>query len=219
MTCLVVPCFASCAGTPPEVECSTDKPCADGKVCENSVCVTPGGDGGPGFGVCPGTFGPASPPNLLGNPDFECGDPPSGWTTDFNGTLTAEAANPQSGARAAKVTSKVNSSGVISIFPVDYPVQSPGAKTYCAAAWVRGTDPATGHVEITEVTSSSGIVRHKFSAPLHAAWQRLKVDAATTATSPKLSVRVYLENPKVGDFLVVDAVELWVSAGGKCLER
>lgn len=183
---------------------------------------TPGGmDGGTGGGSGGGggTCAPAAktPPNLVPNNGFECGD--MGWSPQGAATLAANA-DARTGSQSAKLVAM--GSPADGKFAVTLPiVTSTSGKTYCAQAYLKGT-VANAQLSVLESAAGGGVVDHTFSTPVASTtWLRtppstnLEVRAAAGA---KLYVRLVMRNPNANDTLLVDDVDVWESADGLCKE-
>ena len=87
-------------------------------------------------------------------------------------------------------------------------------------AWVKGT---VGNAKLSILTSSSvGGTDFNFSSPVATnTWIRMPpftVLAVPGAMGSKLYVRFLLSQGSAGDTLLVDDVDVWESADGKCKE-
>jgi hypothetical protein len=178
------------------------------------------GDAGEDAGFDAGCAGdPGDPPNRAPNPGFECGDPPEGWLPGPGSTLATELTNPHGGLQAVRIVSEDGGPSA-SLFPQTEPVLVPGLQTWCASAWVRGlADAGTVRVSLLAYNGTGGFTETSFSEVLSVDWQRVDVDAKTNLTHARLSMRVWIANPKPAETLIVDDVQLWSSADGGCLER
>lgn len=173
-----------------------------------------GGGTGGGSGACNGSA--KSPPNLVPNSGFECGD--MGWSPQ-TGTLTA-VTDARTGAQAAKlVATGATPAGK---FAVTLPfVTSTSGKTYCAVAWLKGT-VADAQLSVLEDKGGS-VVDHTFSTPVGTStWLRAPPSThleVRAAMGSKLYVRLVMRTPKANDTLIVDDVDVWESADGLCKEQ
>jgi hypothetical protein len=188
-----------------------------GGECDGGTCPPDAGFDG---GSCKGTDPAGAPPNLLANPGFECGDPPSGWYAQ-NGQLTSESTGGHSGSKAARLTAPTATVASNLWHETDV-VVAPGTKTYCVNAWVRGS---AANARITVRKVKAGFVNDEnFSIPLTPEWQPIP-PAATHALKvvgageDKFVLRIFIPDAKAGDYLLVDDVLLWESPGGNCTER
>lgn len=176
-----------------------------------------GGSGGGGGGA--GNCAPAAktPPNLVPNNGFECGD--MGWSPQGTGTLSVDS-DARTGSQSARLVAM--GSPAAGRFSLTLPVVAAASgKTYCAQAYFKGT-VSDAQLSVLESTTG-GVVDHTFSTPVASTtWIRtppstnLEVRAAAGA---KLYVRLVMHrNPKVNDTLLVDDVDVWESADGLCKE-
>jgi hypothetical protein len=155
----------------------------------------------------------STPPNLLANGSFECGSGTE-WSAQY-GTF-AVVSGGHSGAQAGQLTAAANGQGQLGYSTAV--VSSTSGKSYCVHAWVKGT--ATG-VRMEILPSMSGLAQ-AFSSPVNGDWVRappstnLQLDAAPGDT---LYLRFVIQNGQSGQTLLVDDVDFWESASGKCDER
>lgn len=168
-----------------------------------------GGDAGSNCGA-----GAKTPRNLVPNPGFECGD--LGWAPQ-SGTLEA-VSDARSGTKAVKLTASSTGAGVFAYAtPI---VTNAPADHYCATAWVKGT---VGNAKLSILTNKNGVgTDTTFSSPVATTtWIRLPpstVLAVPNASGMSLYVRLLLSQGSAGDTLLVDDVDVWESADGKCNE-
>lgn len=207
----------ACSGAPEE-ECNAAKFCAAGFTCEAAKCVAvqTGGGGGGGF-VCPET-GVSGAPNLIDNPGFECGDPPSQWNQGFFGTLTKTTA--RTGAGAGRWTSTATATDPAVHYWLqanNEPALTPG-RYVCASAWVRGTG-TNAVVKIQMV--GSNLVRQSFAQPLTANWEKLENSTIVGDTDTRAIFGVGLRQARAGDYIEVDDAAMWFSSqpDGGCETR
>lgn len=178
-------------------------------------CGPPERNGVPDSGVCDG---PArQPPNLVVNPGFECGgDSPAEWSPFF-GEL-AFVAEAHSGARAARVTAASNGAGQFSYTPV-VATATGAAKTYCAAAWMKGTTPNARLSLLVDV--GGGGTEYTFTSPISGTWIRLPPTTNLQVPAPrdaKVYLRFQMKDAVAGNELLVDDLDVWESADGRCQE-
>lgn len=173
----------------------------------------------PDAGTTPTCGDPAkSPPNLVQNPGFECGgDAPTEWTPFF-GDL-AFVADAHSGTRAARVTAMSNGAGQFSYSPVVV-TASGAAKTYCATAWMKGTTPNAKLSLLVDV--GGGGTEYTFTSPVFAgSWIRLPPSTSLQVPAPrdaKVYLRFQAKDADAGNVLLVDDLDVWESADGRCQE-
>ena len=158
----------------------------------------------------------ASPPNLLVNPGFECGDSVVGWYAQF-GEVSVDSGF-RTGARAARLTA-TNATAFVNLWHESDAVTAPvPGKTYCAYAWVRGS-AQNAHITLRRVGSN---VDENFSAPLSTSeWTRLPSETfgglrVVSQDDTAIVFRVFMRNAKKDDFILVDDVAVWESTDGKC---
>lgn len=158
-----------------------------------------------------------SPPNLLENPGFECGD--SGWSAIY-GTLAAVA-----GGHAGQALQLTTSAAGGRFAYAKDVVTEGGLKTYCFTAWVKGTAP---FMRLRVLRDFGGQVQEdQFNEALGPEWKRtppvtpLKVP---NGNAPKIQLvfevqtsRPDGQNAKPGDTLLVDDVDVWETSGS-CTE-
>src|SRR5258705_12376486 len=99
-----------------------------------TVCSGSGGTGMPGSGMPCGTD-TKSPPNLVANGGFECGDATE-WSVQF-GDLVTVSQGAHGGAKAAQLTAASSGGGQFGYASAVVP--STSGKSYCVNPWVRGT--------------------------------------------------------------------------------
>jgi hypothetical protein len=190
-----------------------------GMIAGLAACSPTGGgqDAGTGGGSGGSCAGEAkTPPNLVPNSGFECGD--LGWSPQ-SGTLAADS-DPHTGRQSAKLvaTGATPAGKFAATLPV---VASASGKTYCATAYLKGS-LADAQLSVLEDKGGT-VIDHTFSMPVMGSttWLRtppsINLDVAAAAGS-KLYVRVLMRNPKASDTLFVDDVDLWESSDGKCKE-
>lgn len=181
----------------------------------SSSTGTGGGMGGGTGGGSACNSAAQSPANLVGNDGFECGD--MGWSAQSGDV--AVATDARTGSKSMKLTASAAGGKFASTQPF---VASASGKTYCARAYFKGT-VSDAQLSVLE-SKSGGVVDHTFSTPVAStAWLRtppstnLEVPAAAGS---KLYVRFVMhQSPAAGDTLLVDDVDVWESADGKCKER
>jgi hypothetical protein len=181
------------------------------ETCPDGGCPADGGD------PC---LGPSaeSVPNLLDNPGFECGSPPSGWYTT-GGVLASEVENPKSGSRAARFL--VPDGGVARLWHERDAIVDAGTKTYCANAWVRAGTAKDARLTLRRVGTN---IDENFSTPLTNEWVLLPPPTHgplkfTAQDEPRVLLGFTIQNAKAGDSVIIDDVQLWESADGSCRER
>jgi hypothetical protein len=205
-------------GCPNPPECSETVACADGLLCQEGACVASTGDGTGGGGICRDTSKPSAP-NVLDNPGFECGT--QGWEVNVvrPGKLEHEAGMVRSGSGAAKLTV---TNGVVELMQLAAVENPEPQSVWCAYAWMRGT---TSDGRLTILRDQDGfVVDESFNTPVvDNEWSRAPASFPLKITvgpqDKKLYLSVKIQNPKVGDYLIVDDVALWQSKGGDCSER
>ncbi len=200
-------------GCPGGEECSDTKPCSGVQSCVDHRCVADG--------ACKESNPPAGPANLLDNPGFECGSPPNHWRAESGAVVTSESAGAKGGSRFARLSAP-DGGAAPSLWYDGDAVASPGTKTYCARAWMRGTASA-GHLSVGRVGPGT-IDYDKFSSPLTSTWTLVPpadygAMTVTTHDETKLLLRAHLQNPAPGSYVEVDDVQLWVSTDGGCKDR
>lgn len=191
----------------PTQDCSESKPCGPGLVCVANACVADG--------ECGGDSG-----NLLENPGFECGDPPTGWFTQ-GGDVSSRSEGPKSGSRLARLSAP-SGGAAASLWTEDDAVVAPGKDTYCARAWVRGT-AAAGRITLRKVVPG-GVEDENYSTPLSTDWVLLPPASygplkVVGNGEQKFLFRIWIPSPKAGDWMEIDDVELWRSTDGSCKDR
>ena len=190
-----------------------------GMLCVVSALVA---CGAPSNGSDAGTDGGGNcssaaktPPNLVPNSGFECGD--QGWSPQ-SGTLAADA-DARTGSQSAKLIA--TGTPPAGKFALTQPVvTSTSGKTYCAVAWLKGT---VGDAILSVLEDKGGsVVDHTFSTPVASTtWLRAPPSTnleVRAAAGSKLYVRVLMRTPSANDTLFVDDVDLWESADGLCKE-
>jgi hypothetical protein len=170
-----------------------------------------GGGAGGGSGNCSGAA--KTPPNLVPNNGFECGD--MGWSPQ-SGTLSADT-DARTGTQSAKLVATAAGGKFAVTLPV---VTSASGKTYCAVAYLKGT-VADAQLSVLEDKGGS-VIDHTFSTPV-ASTTWLRTPPSTTlgvpaAVGSKLYVRLLMRTPNANDTLLVDDVDLWESSDGQCKE-
>ena len=177
--------------------------------------TSPGTDAGVDAGGCDGPV--KSPPNLVKNPGFECGgDAPAEWSPFF-GDLTF-VADAHSGTRAAHVTAISNGSAQFSYAPIVV-TASGAARTYCATAWMKGTSPNAKLSLLVDV--GGGGTEYTFTSPVNGTWIRLPPSTSLKVPAPvngKVYLRFQMKDGVAGNVLLVDDLDVWESADGRCQE-
>jgi hypothetical protein len=183
------------------------------------ACGSPGGgglDAGPVDGgsssVCDGPS--KSPPNLVPNSGFECGE--QGWAPQY-GTLET-VTDARTGSKAVKLTATATGAGQFSqLF-----VSSASGNTYCAWAWLKGTVSDVRLSVLSAGATGTGGTDTNFSSPVATnTWIRVRPSVPLSVPSragDKLYLRFVFSNGKAGDTLIVDDVDVWESIDGKCNE-
>ncbi|MBI3181473.1 MAG: hypothetical protein HYZ28_04965 [Myxococcales bacterium] len=203
-------------GCVPPVECGAGQVCPDG----GQPCTGGGCDGGQP--KCPGKPVQGAPPNLLDNPEFECGSPPEGWDAKGGGQLDSDSFG-RNGTRAARLSAPTGGAAA-SLWHTAPAVTAPGTRTFCARAWMRGT-AANGRLTIRKVVKGSPVVNDEtFSSPLGADWVLVPPAGygpmkVTGAGEDYFLLRIWIPDAQPGNTLVADDAELWESADGGCRER
>lgn len=210
-------------GSPPEPECSPIRPCTQsGYACTDAgKCeLDPGGGGGGGGLTCPES--PAgNPPNLLDNPGFECGDPPSKWTPGFFGTLSKTTG--RTGSAAARWTSIASPDAGTIAYYLTSDVQAPVTvgQWICAAAYVKGTGQnAIIRMRVT-TTSNTSIDQQSFAQFLTTDWSRIENSTRVEPGYKSVVYGVGLRQPVAGQYIEVDDAAMWISTqpDGGCSQR
>lgn len=201
----------------PTEECNASIPCAAGYSCIANKCELQSSGGGGGGLSCPEPTS-AAPVNILDNPGFECGDPPTGWSQGFFGTLTKT--SPRTGQAAARWTSNATASASSVHYWLTSDSQanvSPG-QVVCAAAYVKGSGQ-NAVVKIQMV--GSDLVRQSFAQPLTTNWNRIENNTAVGQNDTGAIFGVGLRQASTGDYIEVDDAALWISTqpDGGCSQR
>lgn len=152
------------------------------------------------------------PPNLVQNGGFECGEALE-WAAQFGELALVGGAH--SGSKAVQVTA--TASGSAQLGYATAVVKPTSGKTYCVTAWVKGT--ATG-MKVEGITKA-GLSR-AFSTPVEANWVRAPPSTKLELDFPagdELFLRMSILNGTAGQTLIVDDVDVFESASGKCTER
>ena len=98
---------------------------------------------------------------------------------------------------------------------------APGS-TWCAYAWMRGT---TSDGRLTVLRDQGDfVVDESFNTPVNnQEWSRapnsFPMKITVGPSDKRLFFSVELQNPKAGEYLIVDDVALWQSKDGSCSER
>lgn len=207
----------SCAA-PPGDECSNAKPCGAGSSCQAGRCVAV--DGGPPIDDrCVESAPPGLAKNLIYNPGFECGDPPTAWYAQY-GKLSITHAGVRTGAAAARLSDPDSGPSTRLWFDRDA-VTDPGTRVFCARAWMRGS--SDGRLTVQKV--SSGMVNYDtYSSPMTPDWQVVPPPTygamkVAGAGEQRFLLYVWVPNPTPADWLEVDDVQLWESRDGGCVQR
>jgi hypothetical protein len=175
-----------------------------------AACSGSGGTPMPDSGTPCGTD-TKSPPNLVVNGGFECGD--AEWSVQF-GELVTVSSGAHGGTKAAQLTAASAGGGQFGYANAVVPTASGNA--YCVNAWVRGTATSM-RIEVLD-----GSTNQMFSSPVESGWLQappttnLKV---TPAAGAALYLRFRILNVMAGQTLLVDDVDFWESASGSCNER
>ena len=148
------------------------------------------------------------------NPGFECGD--TGWAPQM-GTLDI-VTDARTGTKAARLTATSTGAGVFA-YATPILTNAPG-DNYCATAWVKGT---VSNAKLSILTNKSGVgTDSSFSSPVATTtWIRMPPSLVLNvpgAMGSSLYVRLLLSQGTSGDTLLVDDVDVWESADGKCKE-
>lgn len=184
-------------------------------------CACSGSSGDDAGSGCKDTT--KTPSNFIENPGFECGgSTPTEWSSVY-GTLSFPSEG-RSG-RAAKVT-MVDTSGARIAYNVD--ITNGGTSSYCFSAYVKGTTPFM-RLRVFRDLGSSNITSYDFSAPVTTSWSRVPGkygQKVPFANAQRLQLLFEAQtgrsdglDAKVGDTLLVDDVDGWVSTSGNCDER
>ncbi|MBL8953483.1 MAG: hypothetical protein JNK82_22095, partial [Myxococcaceae bacterium] len=153
-----------------------------------------------------------TPPNLMKDPSFECGDGPV-WSAQMGDVDTA--AEGRTGTKSVRGTA--SATGALS-FGVSSVVTSTSGMPYCINLWLKGTATDARY----EVLPSVGGQAYSFSPPVTGSWERaplasnLKLPVAAGAS---LSLRVRIINGQPGQTIFIDDIDLWESTSGNCDER
>ncbi len=181
--------------------------------CGSSTSTTgTGGGSGGGSGNC--NSAAKTPANLVANDGFECGD--TGWSPQ-SGDVAA-ATDVHGGAKSLKLTATAAGGKFASTAPV---VASTSGGVYCAVAYFKGT-VADAQLSVLE-DKGGAVVDHTFSTPVKSEVGWFRAPPSTNlevraAKGSKLYVRFVMRTPAAGETLLVDDVDLWESADGKCKE-
>lgn len=180
-----------------------------------AACSPPPGPADAGVDAGSGSCSDAAktPPNLVPNSGFECGD--KGWSPQ-TGALTADA-DARSGKQSAKLVSTTAGGKFATTVPI---VTSASGKTYCAVAYFKGT-VSDAQLSVLEDKGGS-VVDYTFSTPV-ASTNWLRVPPSTNlevraAAGSKLYVRMVMRTLSANNTLLVDDVDVWESADGLCKE-
>ncbi len=203
------------AACPQPDDCSAAKPCAGGFNCLAGLCEPTDG----GTDPC-GETPPLFPKNLVPNPGYECGNPPTGWYAD-HGKLAAASNAPWAGASFARLS---DSDGwpSLNLWLDPNVVSAPGTRTFCTRAWMRGS--SVGRVTVREVVNSSSVNDVSFSSPVDGNWQVVPPEAYGALkivgnNEQRYLLRFWVPNPTPADWLEVDDAQVWESADGGCMSR
>lgn len=198
--------------------CSADLPCATGEVCLEGVCQNDPSDAGGSGNECGGPSGSA--PNLLTNAGFECGT--TGWGEYPTGvvTLSTTTTNPKSGSKALVITAQRTSA---KLNVLSNTVTVTGPTTICARAWMRGT-AGDGHMAVNHAPEEGGLGSEETaSSPIQEnEWASVLPDTeirSTISGTEKVTLKLQLWSPQIGQTLIVDDVQMWESKDGHCDER
>lgn len=178
-----------------------------------------GSTGGGDAGACLDTS--KTPPDVISNYSFECGGAaPAEWTAVY-GTLSYPAGHT---GRAAQLT--VDSAGGRMAYTPALGA-SGTTTTYCITAWVSGTTPFM-KMRVLKQSGPSNFTEYDFSAPAGSIWSRIPPTTALAIPFDNAQgLQLLFEaqqgrpdgmNAQVGDTLLVDDVDLWQSASGRCDE-
>ncbi len=186
--------------------------CPSGPPCPSGDCTPDGGPPDGGGGGCR-VLG-----NLVYNPGFECGV--EGWqAVDLveSGTVS-ESTEARSGARSGLLTATRDAASV-SLWTKDDAVVNPGRRSFCARAWMKGTNPV-GRLTLVKV-KPGWKEEISFSMPVTGDWQIVPPPdtgplLVTGENEDKILLRVWIPSAKAGDKLYVDDVQLWESPDGGC---
>lgn len=153
-----------------------------------------------------------SPPNLVGDGSFECGG--AEWSAQY-GDFTVVSGG-HGGAKAGQLMASATGLGQIGIgTPL---VAMTSGNAYCVNAWVKGT-ATDARLEVLPTKAGSAA---SFATFVQSDWLQappvtnLKVQVAAGDT---LYLRVRLVNGLAGQTLLIDDVDFWESASGRCDER
>jgi hypothetical protein len=167
-------------------------------------------DGGGGGSACAPL---KSPPNLLVNPGFDCAGKETEWGAVY-GDYALVSGGRSGNAGQVTVTNAIGGR----FGPVNPVATASKATTYCATAWMKGTAPFANLKLFRETDTNPP----QFSSPIDAAWIRLPPSLVLSETAPageKVYVLFATDNrAHLGDTLIVDDVDVWESASGKCDE-
>ncbi len=161
-------------------------------------------------GTCP--FTPQW--NFVVNAGFECA-PSTPWSVSSGVGTVIDAGH--SGSNALKVVADSLGQALVG---QDNVVNDTGGQVFCAQLWVRGTSPEM-RLEVRVSPSGKGSA---FSSPLGSdgGWVKVPPGAPMAVSSERgesLSVLAKTQAAAVGQTLIIDDVELWPSASGRCDEH
>jgi hypothetical protein len=162
----------------------------------------------------------ASPRILVDDPGFECG---GGTWLATAGTLTM-VADAHTGHWAAQVTADTLGAALA---PKDVVVSDGGIDIFCFTAWVKGTVPFLTY-RVLRNDLLGGAEEFDFKTSVTNTWQRVPPSIIFSVQSlNNTTLRLALEaqmtrsdggNAQPGQVLLVDDVDVWHSASGKCDE-
>lgn len=174
-------------------------------------CGTTGGADA-GQNACLGT--PKSPANVLSDPGFDCGTDTWKAASSYGEFKIVEGGIT---GKAGQITFKGELGARFGALGV---IADGQGKTWCAQAMVKGSAKV---IDLLLVPSAGG-QGVSFSAPLTSSWSKVRpsggLDLVVPAgASADLLFRVQTSGPNaaaVGDSVLVDDVDVWASATGRC---
>ncbi len=210
-TLLVV--LSHCGGPgegPSPAVCTSNASCADGQLCQAGVCVASTG--------CEAHEG--NPPNLLANGSFECASSDAWRTSPTESAQFEVVASPsaKAGGKVGKVTAPSDASAA-SVWYANDAVVKPETRSYCATVWVRGT-AQVGRLNVRKAAPGQN-QDEEFSVPLTGEWQSIPPPGTgpmlvTGKGEERFLLRVYIPQPKAGEWMELDGVRLWETTTGSC---
>ncbi len=175
-----------------------------------SLCACGPANGTPDAGSGTACAPAKSPPNLLANPGFDC----TGKDTVWGGIYGDYALVPGGrGGSAGQVTVTGSLQGRFGAADVVATASKP--TTYCASAYMKGTTP------FARLQLLADGLAQNFDSPIDGNWIRLPLStnlSIAANTGAKLYLVFETSRATAGNTLMVDDVDVWESADGKCKE-